>query len=428
MPDTYGPLGAASKIAFEVDSVYLFITGIALFFFIVTQGALIYFAFRYRRKKGAEDVETPYITSNKVLEGVWVAIPTILVMSIFIYGYMVWEDMRTPLPDAQEIHVTARQWLFKFTYPDGRETVNDLRIPAGQAVKLTMTSEDVIHAFFVPELREKMDILPGRYTYLWFKPERIGTYTIYCTQYCGVGHSQMTATLYVMEPHEYQEWAAKQVEEAEKTMPLAQKGKNLIEQSGCLACHSTDGAIKVGPSFKDLFGSSVRLSDGRTVMADADYIRESVLDPGAKIVAGFKNLMPTFRGILKDDDITAIIAYMQTLSAKGGATPAAAVTAIPAGQPTVEKGKAAFEGKGCIGCHSIDGSVKVGPTLKGLYGGTVTLSDGKTIKADEAYIRESIYEPDTKIVKGFSPLMPSYKGTVDDEELQSIILYIKSLR
>jgi cytochrome c oxidase subunit 2 len=427
MPDTYGPLSAASKIASEVDSVYIFITGIALFFFIITQGALIYFAFRYRRKKGEPDVETPYITSNKVLEGVWVAIPTILVMCIFVYGYIVWEDMRTPLPDAEEIHVTARQWLFKFTYPDGRETVNDLRIPAGQAVKLTMTSEDVIHAFFVPELREKQDILPGRYTYLWLKPERTGTYTIYCTQYCGVGHSQMTATLSVMEPHEYQEWAAKQVEEAEKTMPLAQKGKNLVEQSGCLACHSTDGSIKVGPSFKDLFGSTVRLSDGKTVTADADYIHESILDPGAKIVAGFRNLMPTFKGILKDDDITAIIAYMQTLSAKGG-VPAATAPAKQAIQPTVQKGKAAFEGKGCIGCHSTDGSLKVGPTFKGLYGSVVTLSDGKTMTADDAYIRESIYEPGAKVVKGFGPVMPSYKGTVDEEELQSIVLYIKSLK
>lgn len=429
MPLMGGPLGAASKIASEVDSVYMFITGIAIFFFIITQGLLIYFAFKYRRKKGEPEAETPYITSNKVLEGVWVVIPTILVMSIFAYGYMVWEDMRAPMADAQEIHVTARQWLFKFTYPDGRETVNELRVPVGQAVKLTMTSEDVIHAFYVPELRDKMDILPGRYTYLWLKPEKVATYTIYCTQYCGVGHAQMLAKLYVMDQHEYQEWAAREAEEASKSMPLAQRGKNLVEQSGCLACHSVDGTIKVGPTFKDLFGSSVRLADGSTVTVDANYIRESIFDPGAKIAGGFKNLMPTFKGILNDDDITAIITYMQTLSAKGGAkAPTSATPAKPSIQPSLGMGKAVVEGKGCLGCHSTDGSGKVGPTFKGLYGRTVTLSNGKTVKADDAYIKESILEPNEQVVKGFSPVMPSYKGMVTEEDIQSVIMYIKSLK
>ncbi len=307
------PFGAASRIAGEVDSLFLYITGVTVFFFIVTQGLLIYFAFKYRKKKGEEDRETKYITSNRVLEGIWIGIPTLLVMSIFAYGYKVWDDMRTPLQHAEEIHVTAQQWLFRFKYPDGREAINELRVPVNQPIQLTMTSKDVIHAFYIPEFRVKQDILPGRYTYVWLKPDVVGTYTVYCTQYCGMGHSNMLAKFYVMSTHEYNEWYQKQAEEEEKALPLPEKGKALVEKNGCLACHSIDGTFKVGPTWKDLYGSPVKLTDGRTVTANDDYIRESILDPNAKIVQGYKPVMPTFKGILSDDDITAIIAYIKTL-------------------------------------------------------------------------------------------------------------------
>jgi len=312
MSDPVIPFGAASKIAGEVDSVYVFITAIAVFFFLVTQGLLIYFAIKYRRRKGQE-VETPYITSNRVLEGIWIAIPTLLVMAIFAYGYKVYEDMRTPLPGATEINVTAKQWLYEFKYPDGRVAINELRASVGEPVQLTMTSTDVIHGFFIPEYRIKQDILPGRYTYLWFQPDRPGTFDVYCTQYCGAGHSEMKAKLIVMSEDGYRQWEAGQAEAHEKTVPLAEKGKTIVERSGCLACHTVDGRALVGPTLKGLYGSRVMLDDGSTVTADEDYLKESLLLPNAKVVKGYKPLMPTFKGMLSDEDITAVIAYMKTV-------------------------------------------------------------------------------------------------------------------
>jgi len=285
----------------------------------------------------------------------------------------------------------------------------------------------VIHAFYIPEFRIKMDILPGRYTYLYLRPEVKGNYTIYCTQYCGVGHSQMLAKLYVMEPREYEQWKAKEEEEASKSMPLADRGKALIEKNGCLACHSVDGSLKVGPSFKGLFGSTVELEGGTKVKADEDYIRESIIEPNAKVVKRYKPVMPTFKGIASDDDITAIIAYMKTIGAPGAAPaqppPAAAAKAASAGA-----GLEIVEHNGCLGCHSVDGKPGIGPTFKGLYGSAMTLSDGKTVTADDAYIKESITDPNAKIVKGFQPMMPSFKDAIKGEELESVVEYIKSLK
>src|SRR5512143_3982065 len=250
MPEGGIPFGAASPIAGEVDSVYIFITTIAVIFFIITQGLLIYFAVKYRRRKGRPDAETPDIRTNRVLEGIWVAIPTALVMAIFAYGYKVFEDIRTPLPGAEEINVVAKQWLWEFKYPDGRTAINELRVPVGGPVQLTMTSTDVIHGFFVPQFRIKQDVLPGRYTYLWFKPEKVGTYDIFCSQYCGMGHSAMLAKLIVMPQADYQEWVTEQLETQKHAMPPSERGKALVERLGCLACHSTDGTMKVGPSYK----------------------------------------------------------------------------------------------------------------------------------------------------------------------------------
>ena len=299
-------------LAEEVDSVFSFIFILGLFFFLLTQGALIWFAIRYRRKKQTDEAETPYITGNRLLETVWVVIPSLLLLAIFTYGYLVFRDIRTPPPGAAEINVTAKQWLYLFNYPDGRQAVNEVRVPLGKPVKFIMTSTDVIHGFYLPEFRLKQDILPGSYTYLWLQPEKTGRYDIYCTQYCGTGHSTMRAVLVVMEEHEYRAWLAGRVEKGEAET-LWQQGKALAEKSGCLACHSIDGTPKVGPTWKGLYGHSTELSDGTTVIADDNYIRESILDSNARIVKGFQPVMPSYKGILKDDDIAAIIAYIKTL-------------------------------------------------------------------------------------------------------------------
>lgn len=299
-------------LAEEVDSVFIFIFFVGLFFFLLTQGALIWFAIRYRRKKRAEEAETPFITGNRLLEAVWVVIPSLLLLAIFTYGYLVFRDIRTPPPGAAEINVTAKQWLYVFKYPDGRTAVNELRVPVGKPVKFIMTSTDVIHGFYLPEFRVKQDILPGRYTYLWLQPEKTGRYDIYCTQYCGTGHSTMRAVMIVMNEQEYEEWAAGKEEKGEAE-PLWEKGKELAEKSGCLTCHSTDGSTKVGPTWKGLFGRTTTFTDNTSATADEQYIRDYILTPNVKVIKGFPPAMPSFKGQLSDDDITAIIAYIKTL-------------------------------------------------------------------------------------------------------------------
>lgn len=311
MPNDLNSHGDVSLIAGQVDDVFLFITLMGLIFFVITQGFLIYFAVKYRRKKQEEPGETPYITGNHWLEAVWIVIPSLVVLAIFIYGYVVYRDIRTPPPDAVEIQVTARQWLFQFTYPDGRTAVNEVRVEVGKPVKFLMTSMDVLHGFYLPDFRVKEDILPGSYTFLWVQPEKAGRYDIFCTQYCGTGHSTMRAALIVLNHEDYEHWAKQ--EEKPGTLPLSKQGEELVEKSGCLACHSLDGSTKVGPSLKGLFGRTVTLADGKTVVANEDYLRESLLNPGAKIVKDFPPVMPTFQGILKDDEITAVIAYIKTL-------------------------------------------------------------------------------------------------------------------
>jgi cytochrome c oxidase subunit 2 len=304
-------LNEVSHIAGQVDSVFIFITAVGLFFFLLTQGCLIYFALRYRRKKKEEEAQTPYITGNLLLETVWVVIPSLLILAIFYYGYVVFMEIRTPPAGAPEIMVTAKQWLYQFKYPDGRQEINEVRVPVGKPVKFVMTSQDVLHGFYLPSFRVMQDIVPGRYTYLWLQPLKEGKYDIFCTQYCGTGHSLMRATIVVMSAKDYQEWLAGEAKE--KAEPLSEQGEKLLEKSGCLTCHTTDGTPKIGPTFKGLFGSTQHFTDGTSAVADENYIRNYIQTPNVKVIKGFPPVMPTFKGILKDDDITAIIAYLKTL-------------------------------------------------------------------------------------------------------------------
>lgn len=302
---------AASRSAVQIDAVFLFIAAVSLFFFFLVEGLLIYFAIRYRRRKASEDRATSEVRSHTVLEIVWVIIPSLVVIAFFVYGYMVYEDVTRPAPGSSDINVIARQFFFEFRHPDGRAETGELHVPAGKPVKLVMTSRDVIHGLFLPAFRLKQDVVPGQFTYLYLQPDKEGTYDILCTEYCGVGHSTMRAKLIVMPPGEYEKWAAATA--APATLPPAEKGKALMEKFGCMGCHSADGTVKVGPTFKGLFGSRVPLADGRTVVADEGFLKESVLDPGATIVKGYPNVMPTFKGQLSEDDIAAIIDHMKSL-------------------------------------------------------------------------------------------------------------------
>ncbi|MGH7909786.1 MAG: cytochrome c oxidase subunit II [Thermodesulfobacteriota bacterium] len=303
---------AASNLASKVDAVIWFITVISLVFFILISIFLVYFAIRYRRRQ--ENEETPYITGSHVLETIWTIIPSILLIVIFVYGFVVYKDMRTPPEDSLEVTVIGRQWLWQFKYNNGKTTLNELYIPEGRPIKLVMTSEDVLHSFFVPAFRVKQDLVGGMYTYLWFTPTKNGTYELFCAEYCGTGHSVMLGKVIVMSPQEYEKWEKGEEEEkAVASLPPAELGKQLYTQRGCNACHSIDGSSLVGPTWKGLYGHEVVLEDGTEVTADENYIREAILEPQAKMVKGFGPVMPSFKGVISDDEISDIVAYIKTL-------------------------------------------------------------------------------------------------------------------
>ena len=304
----------ASNLASKVDGVLWVITLLSLVFFVLITVLLVFFAIKYRRR--SENDETPYITGSEPLEIIWTVIPSVLLILIFIYGFVVFKDMKSPPKDAVEITVTGKQWLWTFDYYNGKKTLNELYVQQNRPVRLVMKADDVLHSFFVPAFRMKQDLLPGRYTQLWFTPTKIGTFDIFCAEYCGTGHSVMRGKVIVMSPEAYDIW--EKGAQAEKggavaSLPAAELGEKIYKEKGCNACHSVDGSILVGPSFKALFGHDVELQDGSTVTADENYIRQSILEPQSQVVKGFQPVMPSFKGILSDDDITAVIAYIKTL-------------------------------------------------------------------------------------------------------------------
>ena len=305
---------AASNLASKVDGVLLLITIMSLVFFILITVVLVYFAIKYRRKR--EDEETPYITGSEPLEIIWTVIPSILLIVLFVYGYVVFKDMRTPPKDAVEINVQGKQWLWTFDYYNGKKTINELYVQYNRPVRLVMEAQDVLHSFFVPAFRVKQDLVPGRYTQLWFTPTKIGTFDIFCAEYCGTGHSAMLGKVIVLSPEAYEIWEkGVKVDEGVgvASLPPAELGAKIYKEKGCNACHSLDGSKIVGPSFKGIFGHPVELQDGSKVDVDENYIRQSILEPQAQVVKGFAPVMPSFKGILSDEDVTALVAYIKTL-------------------------------------------------------------------------------------------------------------------
>jgi cytochrome c oxidase subunit 2 len=304
LPDNGSPLTADST-----DGLFNFITEISFVLLVGITITLIYFAIKYRRK--SEDDKTPVITHNNTLEITWSVVPLILVMIIFGWGYSGWLNLRSVPNDAFEIQATAQKWSWGFTYENGARTVNELHVPKGRPVKVVIQSVDILHAFYIPDFRVKHDAVPNRYTYVWFQAEETGEHLIFCAEYCGTSHSDMLAKVIVHEPDEFEEWL--EMNGGGPQGSPAEIGEQLATLQGCQTCHSVDGSSLIGPSFKGLFGSEEQLTDGSTITVDENYLRESILDPGAKIVAGYQNVMSPYAGRLSDEEITNIIEYLKTI-------------------------------------------------------------------------------------------------------------------
>jgi cytochrome c oxidase subunit II len=301
----------ASTMAGEVDALFNFIFYTALVFFAIVLFSSVYFVLKYRRRQRAE--LTSGVAHNTKLEIVWTLIPTILVFIVFIWGFRSYLRLSIAPRDALEIKVTAQKWFWTFDYPNGANSLNDLYVPAGQPVKLLMSSQDVIHSFYVPDFRIKMDVLPNRYTIAWFEATHSGDFQILCTEYCGQGHSAMLGMVKVLPEKEYLAWLENSSTDLPEGVSPVEAGAQLYKSKACITCHTVDGSGGIAPSFKDRFGKAEQLSDGQEIIVDENYIRESILDPQARVVKGFQPVMPTYQGVLKDRQIDALIAYIKSL-------------------------------------------------------------------------------------------------------------------
>ena len=319
---------SVNAVADDSDRMFYAVLALSAFFFFAITAAVIYLVWKYRHRPGHK--AEPSAGHNDALEITWTVIPTIITVFLFYYGWRTYVHVVTPPQKAVEINVLAWRWNWQFTHQNGVED-SDLHVPVNQPVRLVMTSKDVLHAFYAPVMRVKQDIVPRRYTYAWFLPTKPGTYRLTCAEYCGTDHSQMgksqdkkdaaghviekgrRAVLVVHSPGDYERYLAEKYEDQKGGGDPVDHGRKLYEKKGCNACHSLDGSIKIGPSFKGRWGTQVQTNAG-AVTFDENYVRESLMTPNAKYQAGFPvGTMPAFEGQLKERDIEGIIAWMKTL-------------------------------------------------------------------------------------------------------------------
>lgn len=300
---------AKSPTAESTDALFHFINEVSLVLLIGITFALIYFAIKYRRK--SEDDETPVITHNNTLEITWSVLPLLVCFVVFGWGYSGWLNLKSVPDNAYEIHVSGFQWGWNVKYSNGAQTLNEIHVPVGKPVKIVLQSTDVLHSFFVPDYRVKQDLVPGRYTYVWFEANEVGESQVFCTEYCGLSHSNMLAKVIVHTEEDFETWLENNKGGVSGT-PVEQ-GKQLVQLQGCITCHSDDGSRLIGPSFKGLWERQENLSDGSTITVDENYLRESIINPAAKIVDGYDNVMTPFEGRITDEEITNIIEYLKTL-------------------------------------------------------------------------------------------------------------------
>lgn len=314
----------ASTFAWQVDALFVYILAITIVFGVGTVIFLFYFALRYRETE--KFASPPEIHGSTVLEITWSVIPLILAMTIFVFGTIVFYNLYRPPTDTMDIYVVGKQWMWKFQHQTGQREINELHIPVGRKVKLTMTTEDVLHDVYIPDFRTKADVVPGRYTYIWFEATKPGKYHLYCAEYCGLNHSGMGGWVYVMEQRDFDNWLSGNP----SGLTPVEAGKDLFQNKlGCVSCHQDNNQGR-GPKMTGVFGSDVTLMTGDKIKADETYVRDSIVNPTKNIVQGYQPIMPTFKGQVTEEQMNWLVAYIKSLGTNQAASSSAPATAAPA--------------------------------------------------------------------------------------------------
>jgi cytochrome c oxidase subunit II len=314
----------ASTMAARVDNLYFFITAVCAFFAVAVTVLVIVFAIKFRRR--TPDEQGKPIHGSLALELAWTGIPFVLAMVMFVWGSSVYFALARVPDEAMDIYAVGKQWMWKFQHREGPREINELHVPVDTPVRVLIASEDVLHSLYFPSFRTKMDAVPGRYTQLWFTATKPGTYHIFCAEYCGARHSAMIGRVVVMPQQDFQAWVGGGATEG----TLAQAGEKLFTDLACVTCHGA-GSGQRGPVLNGLFGSTVQLASGGTLTADVAYIRESILSPQAKLVAGFPPIMPTFQGQVSEEQLLALTEFIRSLPASSGGSAPSAAPGAPAG-------------------------------------------------------------------------------------------------
>ncbi len=319
---------AASAVATSVDYLYFYLTAVSIVMTALIFAAVFFFAIKYRRRSEHEIPEP--IHGSLKLEIAWSVLPFLIMLTFFWWGAQIFFANASPPPDAMDIYAVGKQWMWKIQYPEGQREINELHVPINRPIKITLASEDVIHSFFIPAFRVKHDVVPGRYDIMWFTATKPGRYHLFCAEYCGTEHSGMVGWVTVMTENDYENWLAGNGSEG----TMAQQGEKLFGQLGCATCHQLDQQGR-GPILRGLYGSRVQLQNGQTVLADDAYVRESILNPNARLVAGYHtDVMPTFQGQITEEQLLQLIVYVKSLAIQGAAPGSEQTSAAPGGAAT----------------------------------------------------------------------------------------------
>jgi len=318
---------SASTESGNVDAIYFYLSGVTVFFTLLIALAIIFFVIKYRRRTPHE-VPRP-IAGSHALEMLWSVIPFVIAMSFFVWGTQIFFRNSRPPKDALEVYVVGKQWMWKFQHTTGQREINELHVPVGRKIKLIMATEDVIHDVYIPAFRIKADVVPGKYTTEWFEATKPGRYHLFCAEYCGMNHSGMGGWIVVMGPTEFANWLSGNA----GGQTTAASGHQLFQTLGCASCHGANGEGGRGPALAGVFNGQILLSTGQSVRGDEGYIRESILNPQAKIAAGYGPIMPTFQGVVNEEQMVQLLAYLKSMSSNPASAPGAAAEPSPQGSP-----------------------------------------------------------------------------------------------